>query len=258
MPVDGTDELATEADASDAPTNAERLINAAALWFTSDIDEETDTQLAARTDVSDLDIDTSSVDVNADRVQWFDSFRVTATSLWMWIAGAKAKPPPPSPPPPVDYTKGYLPGQRLTMEKILLRIPECDRTYGKAVTAASQSFGVDRDLILTVMFIESRCRPSSYSGKGAAGLMQLMPATAAWLKTKNPGDPAQNIRGGAKYLAILQENFHRSLMLTLAAYNAGPGNVLRHGGVPPFPETVEYVKDGTAIYKALKAVKARS
>ena len=89
---------------------------------------------------------------------------------------------------------------------------------------------------------ESRYNPSANSGVGAIGVMQLMPKTAEYLGVKDPWDAAQNIDGGARYLKKLIKMFPGDLRSAVAAYNAGPTNVRRHGGVPPFEETQKYVK----------------
>ena len=104
---------------------------------------------------------------------------------------------------------------------------------------AARSHGVDQRLLEAVAWQESRGRMSAVSVKGALGVMQLMPATAAELGV-DPTNPADNIRGGAMYLRRQLDRFG-SVPLALAAYNAGPGAVIRYGGVPPFRETRDYV-----------------
>ena len=101
---------------------------------------------------------------------------------------------------------------------------------------------VDEALIRAVIHAESAYQPDAVSPKGAQGLMQLMPDTQSEVAVSNPFDPAQNIRGGAAYLARLLDEFSDDLELAAAAYNAGPSAVYRHGGIPPFEETREYVR----------------
>jgi soluble lytic murein transglycosylase-like protein len=106
---------------------------------------------------------------------------------------------------------------------------------------AAARHNVDPGLVLAVAWQESRFRSDAISPKGAIGVMQLMPATAAQLGV-NPYDPRENIEGGVAYLRGLLTQFNGDIKLSLAAYNAGPAAVQRHGGIPPFRETQSYVK----------------
>jgi len=118
---------------------------------------------------------------------------------------------------------------------------------------AAQTHGVDPRLLLAIAHRESAMNPNATSRVGACGLMQLMPATARFLGVSNIFDPRENVFGAARYLRTLLDTFHGDLDLTLAAYNAGPGAVLRYKGVPPYPETKAYVKYVRARYEmALK------
>lgn len=109
------------------------------------------------------------------------------------------------------------------------------------IAAAALEFGVDEALLRAVVHAESAFNPNALSNKGAQGLMQLMPGTADDLGVDNPFDATQNIRGGAQYLAQQLKSFQGDEKLAMAAYNAGPGNVTKYGGVPPFDETRVYV-----------------
>lgn len=106
--------------------------------------------------------------------------------------------------------------------------------------AAARKHGVPEDLFLRLVQQESGWNPHAVSHKGATGLAQLMPGTAAKLGV-DPNDPHQNLDGGARYLAMMYAKFG-NWRLALAAYNAGPGAVEKHGGIPPYTETKNYVK----------------
>lgn len=113
--------------------------------------------------------------------------------------------------------------------------------YGKEILAATIGTDVSPALVLAVIGIESAGRKGAVSPKGATGLMQLMPATAARFGTTDLTDPADNIRGGVAYLDWLMGEFNGDPLLVLAGYNAGEGAVRKHQGVPPYDETRAYV-----------------
>lgn len=108
------------------------------------------------------------------------------------------------------------------------------------VNQLAQYHQMDSALVHAVISVESGYQQSAVSNKGAIGLMQLMPATASYLRV-NPHDELSNIDGGIRYLKEQLQRFHR-IDLALAAYNAGPQNVIRYGGLPPFSETRAYVQ----------------
>lgn len=114
---------------------------------------------------------------------------------------------------------------------------------------ASSATGVDASLLKAVARAESCFDPSAVSRAGAQGLMQLMPPTARELGVSNSFDATQNLSGGARYLAAMLSRYGNDLDLALAAYNAGPGNVDRYDGVPPFKETENYIASVKAFRK---------
>jgi len=113
--------------------------------------------------------------------------------------------------------------------------------FATEIAAAATRHGVDVGLLTALVEQESSFNPQAVSPVGAQGLTQLMPATARSLGVTNPMDPVQNLNGGAKYLAQMMREFNGDTRLALAAYNAGPGAVRRHGGIPPYRETQNYV-----------------
>jgi len=130
-------------------------------------------------------------------------------------------------------------------DRVLTTRPVSRRTteYDGLIIENSTLHGVRADLVRAVIQAESAFNPFARSIKGAMGLMQLMPSTAAQLGVTNAYDPAQNIRAGVSYLKSLLVRFSQNEELALAAYNAGPGAVMKYGGVvPPYRETRDYVK----------------
>jgi soluble lytic murein transglycosylase-like protein len=114
--------------------------------------------------------------------------------------------------------------------------------FAGLINRAAARHGVDGTLIQRVIAEESNFNPRAVSSKDALGLMQLLPETAAQYSVGDVFDPAQNIDAGTRYLKDLLEQYRGNLSLALAAYNAGPETVERYGGIPPFPETQNYVR----------------
>ncbi|REJ80007.1 MAG: lytic transglycosylase domain-containing protein [Acidobacteria bacterium] len=119
--------------------------------------------------------------------------------------------------------------------------------------------GLDRRLVEAVAQVESAFDIAALSSKGAIGVMQLMPETARELGVDDPWDPAENVSGGTRYLRRMLDRFGGHLEHALAAYNAGPSAVERYGGIPPYRETVDYVKKVLGVYRGeVPAITPRS
>jgi soluble lytic murein transglycosylase-like protein len=117
----------------------------------------------------------------------------------------------------------------------------------KLVSRYAEKHNIDEELVRAVIQIESGWKPDAVSSKGAKGLMQLMPRTAAMLGVEDAFDPEENIGGGVKYLAQLTDKYEGDVEMALAAYNAGPARVDAAGGAP-FSETARYVRNVMALY----------
>ncbi len=141
-------------------------------------------------------------------------------------------------------TKRQTNKKRTILEKRLSK-------YDEIITKAAKKYNVDKKIIKSIIAAESYANPNAVSGAGAKGLMQLMDKTADSLGVKNSFDPQENIMGGTKFIKHLLKKYD-SVDLALAAYNAGPGNVDKYNGVPPFKETQNYIKRIKQFYSVLK------
>jgi soluble lytic murein transglycosylase-like protein len=143
---------------------------------------------------------------------------------------------------PTDPRYSRIPGLSGTAAGWLRMVPAVMARYGREIREISSRHGVSADLVEAVIRVESGFNRLAVSRKGAQGLMQLMPRTAASLGVRDAFDPGQNIEGGVRHLRYLLDRYPGNLSLALAAYNAGEGAVALYGGVPPYPETRGYVR----------------
>ena len=150
-------------------------------------------------------------------------------------------PPPPKAKPTIEVTVEYA------------AVPASE-AYDEIIAEAARLYDMDANLIHAVMQAESAFHPYAVSRAGAEGLMQLMPELSDEIGVSDAFDPRENIMGGVRYLKRLLDYHDGNLDLALASYNAGPGNVERYGGVPPFRETRSYVK----TIKQILAARRRS
>jgi soluble lytic murein transglycosylase len=127
--------------------------------------------------------------------------------------------------------------------------------YDDIITDASDQYGVDSRLVKAIIKAESDFNPRAVSGKGAMGLMQIMPENFQHLQIENPFDPRENIMGGTRYFKYLYDRFEGQLALSLAAYNAGPTTVDHYNkSIPPYRETEQYVERVLKYYRNYKSL----
>ena len=132
------------------------------------------------------------------------------------------------------------------------RTTQGEKLFRSIIRTAAVKYQVDPALIHAIILAESSYNPRAISKKGAKGLMQLMPSTAAALGVKDAFDPEHNVNGGVKYLRHLLDHFGGDLQLSVAAYNAGIHKVKKYNGIPPFKTTRSYVKKVFQYYRYFK------
>lgn len=158
------------------------------------------------------------------------------------IAGLSGQREPADRPAPVRMPPAAVPISAAAEGAVKNRLPRASASsYHDIVERAARRHRVNARLLHAIIAVESAYRADAVSQRGAMGLMQLMPATAERYGLTDLLDPAQNVHAGAQHLRELLEFFDGNVMLALAAYNAGAGAVLRHGGIPPYRETAQYV-----------------
>ena len=162
------------------------------------------------------------------------------------------------------YKKSFSRSKRISSKKSRRRISSSScilwnaskindeaNKYKDHINQYARQYRIDRNLIKAVITAESCFRVKALSHAGAQGLMQLIPATAKRFGVKNSYKPKQNIRGGTKYLRFLMDRFKGDLKKVIASYNAGEGAVDKYKGIPPYKETIQYVKNVLKVYSVL-------
>ncbi len=142
-----------------------------------------------------------------------------------------------------------------TNRKSSIGVGKIDRSqYDHEIRRIARRYRIDPPLIKAIIHVESNFNHRALSSQGAQGLMQLMPGTARELRVSNPFNAKENIDGGTRYFRKMLDSFDGNLVLSLAAYNAGPGLVARTGGVPQIKETRRYINKVLKRYKVYKAI----
>jgi len=149
---------------------------------------------------------------------------------------------------PAEAIKGKI--KKIQTPEVVEKLTKSKlRNIDEIISSTSQKYGVDENFVRAIIKQESGFNPNAKSKSGAMGLMQLMPKTAHGLGIADAFNPEQNVDGGVRYIKDLIEKYDGEKKIALAAYNAGPTAVKRYGGIPPYKETQNYVKNVMAIYE---------
>ncbi|SMC55952.1 soluble lytic murein transglycosylase [Desulfocicer vacuolatum DSM 3385] len=167
---------------------------------------------------------------------------IMATTIYMFVDknGTRHFSDTPTSPKSRIFIKGKAKRYKAPLNK---------KCYDHLIKKAARKFKVDFSLIKAVIEVESAYNPRAISSKGARGLMQIMPFNFTSLNLSDPFEPSQNIMAGTRYLHQLLHQYRGNIKHALAAYNAGPGNVDKYNGVPPFQETRNYVQKVMALHR---------
>lgn len=153
-----------------------------------------------------------------------------------------APPRAPTPPPVLQSGINYAGQPFESAEKVSAKLPKESRWLVGMIKQIATWHQVDPLLVLSIVNVESHFQTTAFSNANAMGLMQLIPATAERFNVKDAFDASQNVKGGVRYLRWLLKRYNGDIALVAAAYNAGEGAVDKYKGVPPYPETLDYVK----------------
>lgn len=157
--------------------------------------------------------------------------------------------------------RSFTPEQNIKLENLDANMPSIKPSHGAhsrlnrfsdLIDEASKTYGVDKDLIKSVILAESSANPNALSSANAKGLMQIIDPTAEDLGINNVWNPRENIMGGTKYLSQLLRQYDGDMKLALAGYNAGPGKVEKFNGIPPYKETQNYITRVTGYFNNFK------
>jgi soluble lytic murein transglycosylase-like protein len=157
------------------------------------------------------------------------------------------------------YIHGNGEGPHVGVATGVIPVPPSDHDvarytrYGELIRQAATLYQIPEQLVRAIIRCESDYDPRAVSVSGARGLMQLMPDTATLMQVRDIDDPRENIFGGVRLLRILANEFNGDLELTIAAYNAGDGAVIRFGGIPPYGQTRDYVVNVTRYYRRYRS-----